>query len=289
MSNFIDLINEYTILGLVGLLVPVALMIFATKILKKHSSDLQDELRSHKETSNQTMSKTLLELISSVRPRIVYCPDTPALTDECVAMINQAVDDFRQHRKLIEENGDQNVDEQKKETISFINIYGAANIEKSSEPDVEDSHEKFHSSLDLAMQSGLRVQRYINLPPSDVFETSSESNKIERSKAKKVEYFEWISHEIEIIKKSSNYDLILNPRAPGWEGAATMATNSGIVEIKGGGKSGLAIYDSALSASIRFSVRRDLQGASDKNKIIINSHKNLHLLEAIRDGMEKLL
>lgn len=276
-----ELLNEFTIIGVVGLLVPIILMIFARRILTNHSSKLEQKLIDHKVETNMTMSSTLLKLISSVSPRIVYCPDTPALTQECIAMINKAVDDYSAHRKLVEEVGDKDIDEKKKETVSFINIYGAANIERSSGGESVDHHAEFHSSLDRAMQSGLRVQRYINLPTVEFFNS--------RSPEKQTEYYEWITHEIDIIKKSSNYDLIMNPRAPGWEGAATMVTNSGIVEIKGGGMSGLAIYDSALASSIRFSVRKDLRGASPENQIIVNSHKHIELIEAIRDEMKKIL
>jgi len=244
------------------LLAPLTVFLLAVLALFFNGIRIKRLVRSAETDRHKELSVLVHELIRSVSPRIVFCATPEDVAKEAASLVDAARRAFedRLQKKESSELGGSHVDsaaepESDYRENDFVVFYGAAAI---GEGDTEGAH-LYRKAVDDAMSSGMRVRRYVHLLSPD--DLKGRSDPIANT------FLAWIGRQYDELMKSPDAFLINNVRAPQWGAAnANLVTNAGLLEIKAGGQSALAVYDPAIAATMRRSMRTELNAARLGNR-----------------------
>lgn len=237
------------------------------------------------------IEKSKEQIENSISPRVVFCSSIEQVRNEAANIISEAADNFS---KATEENAKRRAkNKDKLIDISqyFVTIYGAASLFNESEAgsilseDVrEDSINSYLKALDSAARSKLQRRRYVSL--------ITDSELKDRSESVKKEYIDWLKEQKALIKKDPNYIVIVSPRAPQWGSSNTsIITKSGLIEIKGHGRSAFAIDDERIAIGLRSSLRKSIYDAQPQNRREIhrNDEDSMEWLEKLISSCDEML
>lgn len=274
-----------------ALALPVVLYFFMMRLTNSSVTRLGKYVDESGKTRDENFSKQFGTLIRNVSPRVVYCNGSSDVVREATSLIEQALEKFRRGRtNLAQSNAGKNdsksdnASNEKKgadyRTEDFITIYGSTTLGEQDtgssqhEQAKDDTSERYAGALRKAMHAGIRFRRYVNLlKPEDL---------IGRSEKVRVQYASWLGRQYDELVSSTTSELIDNIRAPRWGTANTsFLTNEGILEIKAGGNTALAVFDPVIAATMRSSMREEIENADAKNNLAYAAH--------IPESIEKLM
>lgn len=197
-------------------------------------------------------------------PRIVYCGSHLQVTREAALLVAEA---RRHYRTSLADSARDDLGTEKPETEpiteesrkpsyeeqDFIALYGAASLGE------QEGGDEYRDAIHTAMGSGIRVRRYVRLlNPNELMNRNPNLMK---------QYAMWLARQYDDLLYSPNSHLINNIRAPQWGTAnSSLITHIGILEIKGAGASGIAIYDAPVAASMRQTLSDEMSHARPENR-----------------------
>ncbi len=236
--------------------VPVISLILALMVMRRGAIENVAKIEEINDRRQNQFSQEMDKLVRRVTPRVVYCATLADLAREASLLVDEArqhyEDRIAESAKRAASGGnqlEQNPADYRDQ--DFIAIYGAAALGEHS-----DTYRKV---IHRAMASGIRVRRYVRLLSADEL-----SN---RRETVRNDYLHWLGRQLDELSYSPNSYLINNVRAPQWGSAnSSLITHIGVLEMKGSGESGLAIYDAPIAAAMRDSLRHELEEAQPKNR-----------------------
>ena len=274
-----------------ALALPVVLYFFMMRLTNSSVARLGRYVDESGKARDENFSKQFGTLIDNVSPRVVYCKGASDVVREATSLIEQALDKFWTSRKIIaqsttgkNESGSDDASNEKNgadyRTEDFITIYGSTTLGESDngcsqqEEAKDDTAELYAGMLRKAMLAGIRFRRYVNLlKPEDL---KGRSEKVRQ------QYASWLGRQYDVLVSSTTSELIDNIRAPRWGTSNTsFLTNEGILEIKAGGNTALAVFDPVIAATMRASMREEIEKADPKNNQAYAAH--------IPESIEKLM
>jgi len=248
------------------LVVSVMIALIAIILISRFRSAIVAEIEAAKASITKENVGILKAVTDNLSPRIVHCSSETDVAREANSMI----------RAAIQAKGNENLQGGFTATSNvetpFVTFYGAADLgtPQTDGLTVEElkHFEEFDELMLEAVNDDVRVRRHINL--------FSNPELKKRTKGAQAQYVKWLIARYDFVYSNPSFELINNPRVPQWGASfSSLITNDAILEIKANGLSGIAIYNSLISRSVRESLKRARKmAASDRIITIKSSDKN---------------